>query len=78
MVLATLLFIACFWSCSTPEQKDEAQQEVLAAHEMRRIATVSSDNLFCLKAKINRALLVSIGILWKIINNSSHFFFNNV
>lgn len=43
MFLASLLCLACLWSCSTPGQTDNAQQEVLAAHEKRRLATLNGD-----------------------------------
>ena len=41
--LAALLCLGCLWSCSTPEQTNNAQQEVLAAHEKRRVATLNGD-----------------------------------
>ena len=41
--LATLLCVVCLWSCSTPEQTDNAEQEVLAAHEKRRVATLNEN-----------------------------------
>src|SRR5690554_5146565 len=40
---ATLLCLACLWSCTTPGQTDDAQQEVLAAHGKRRTATLNGD-----------------------------------
>jgi ketosteroid isomerase-like protein len=41
--LVTLLSIACLWSSTTSVGKGDAQQEVLAAHEKRRLATLSGD-----------------------------------
>lgn len=41
---ATFLCIVSFWSCTTNnERTNDTQQEVLAAHEKRRIATLNGD-----------------------------------
>jgi len=42
-LLATLLCLISLWSCTTNVQTDDAQQEVLAAHEKRRAATLNGD-----------------------------------
>jgi hypothetical protein len=43
-LLATLLCVVFVLSCTTNnEQTNDAQQEVLAAHEKRRIATLNGD-----------------------------------
>ena len=41
--LAPLLCLGCLWSCSPSVQTNNAQQEVLAAHEKRRVATLNGD-----------------------------------
>lgn len=41
--LAAVTCLAFLWSCSTHEQKDNAKEEVLAAHEKRRVATLNGD-----------------------------------
>ena len=43
MFVTTLLCVACLYSCTTPLQTDNAPQEVLAAHEKRRLATLNGD-----------------------------------
>jgi ketosteroid isomerase-like protein len=41
--IAALFCLASLWSCTSPVQTDNAQQEVLAAHEKRRVATLNGD-----------------------------------
>jgi ketosteroid isomerase-like protein len=42
-LMATLLCLVSLWSCTTNAQTDDAEQEVLAAHEKRRLATLNGD-----------------------------------
>jgi ketosteroid isomerase-like protein len=42
-LVATLLCLVSLWSCTTNAQTDDAEQEVLAAHEKRRQATLNGD-----------------------------------
>lgn len=42
-LLATLLCFITLWSCTSNGQTDDAQQEVLAAHEKRRTATLNGE-----------------------------------
>ena len=42
-LLVTLLCLVSLWACTTNGQTDDAQQEVLAAHEKRRTATLNGD-----------------------------------
>lgn len=42
-LMAILLCIVSLWSCKTNAQTDDAEQEVLAAHEKRRLATLNGD-----------------------------------
>jgi ketosteroid isomerase-like protein len=42
-LLATLLCLVSLWSCTTHVQTEDAQQEVLAAHEKRRAAMLNGD-----------------------------------
>ena len=42
-LLATLLCLLTLWSCTANAQTDDAHQEVLEAHEERRIATLNGD-----------------------------------
>ena len=42
-LLLILLCFVSFWSCTNNEQTTDAQQEVVAAHEKRRIATLNGD-----------------------------------
>lgn len=42
-LLPALLCLVCLWACSPPVKTDHAKQEVLAAHEKRRVATLSGD-----------------------------------
>ena len=42
-LMATLLCLVSLWSCTTNAQTDDAEQEVLAAHEKRRVATLNGD-----------------------------------
>lgn len=42
-LMATLLCLVSLWSCTTNVQTDDAQQEVLTAHEKRRLATLNRD-----------------------------------
>lgn len=43
LIMATLICLACLWSCSPPVETNDAQQDVLAAHEKRRLATLKGD-----------------------------------
>jgi ketosteroid isomerase-like protein len=42
-LMATLLCLVSLWSCTTNAQTDDAEREVLAAHEKRRLATLNGD-----------------------------------
>jgi ketosteroid isomerase-like protein len=42
-LMATLLFLVSLWSCTTNGQTNDAEQEILAAHEKRRFATLNGD-----------------------------------
>lgn len=42
-LLTTLLCLLTLWSCTANAQTNDAQQEVLAAHEERRVATLNGD-----------------------------------
>jgi ketosteroid isomerase-like protein len=42
-VMAILLCLGTLWSCTTNGQTDDVHQEVLAAHEKRRQATLNGD-----------------------------------
>ena len=42
-LMATLLCLVSLWSCTTNAQTDDAEQEVLAVHEKRRLATLNGD-----------------------------------
>ena len=42
-LVATLLCLVSLWSWTTNAQTDDVEQEVLAAHEKRRVATLNGD-----------------------------------
>ena len=43
LVSSTFAVPRMLWSCTPPVQTNNAQQEVLAAHEKRRVATLNGD-----------------------------------